>query len=307
MANRLLPALVLIALVAAAALWFLTAPATIAASALTPRAPDLANGRIVFEAAGCASCHATPKQADRTRLGGGLALNSPFGTFYAPNISPDAADGIGRWSEAAFVSAVQRGTAPDGAHLYPAFPYAAYAHARLDDIRDLFGYIKTLPPVTGRAPDNELAFPFNIRRAVGVWKLLFFSDRPFRPDPARSAPWNRGAYLVDSLGHCAECHSPRNLLGGITASQRFAGGPSPDGKGFVPNITQKGLAEWSEADIASFLDNGMTPDGDSAGGAMAEVIRNTSQLGQDDRAAIATYIKSLPPVEGPPRPPKKKE
>jgi mono/diheme cytochrome c family protein len=303
-AKRLLTT---IAIAAAAALWWLTMPATIADSALPPRAPDLANGKTMFDAAGCASCHATPKQDDRTRLGGGLALNSPFGTFHAPNISPDPSDGIGRWSEADFVSAVQRGTRPTGEHLYPAFPYAAYAHARLDDIRDLFGYLKTLPPVAGKAPENELAFPFDIRRAVGVWKLLFFSDRPFRPDPARSAQWNRGAYLVGSLGHCAECHSPRNALGGITAAQRFAGGPSPDGKGFVPNITQKGLGDWTANDLASFLDNGMTPEGDSAGGAMAEVVRNTSQLSKDDRAAIAAYIKSLPPVDGPPRPPKKKE
>lgn len=307
MAKRLLPILLIIAVVAAAALWWLTTPAIISAAALPPRDPDLANGKTVFVAAGCASCHATPKQDDRTRLGGGLALPSPFGTFIAPNISPDANDGIGKWSEAEFVSAVQRGTASDGEHLYPAFPYAAYAHARLDDIRDLYGYIRTLPPVAGQPPDNDLSFPFNIRRAVGLWKLLFFNDRPFHPDPARSAQWNRGAYIVNSLGHCAECHSPRNLLGGITASQRFAGGPSPDGKGFVPNITQKGLADWSEGDIAGFLDTGMTPDGDSAGGAMAEVIRNTAQLSKDDRTAIAAYIKSLPPVEGPPRPPKKKE
>jgi mono/diheme cytochrome c family protein len=145
-------------------------------------------------------------------------------------------------------------------------------------------------------------FPFNIRRNVGIWKWLFMDDRPFMPDPARSAGWNRGAYLVNSLGHCAECHSPRNFLGGIVAAQRFAGGPDPEGKGWVSNITQKGLGDWSANDIAYFLDTGQTPDGDSVGGSMARVIRNTSQLRPEDRAAVAEYLKSLPPVDGPPRP-----
>ena len=155
--------------------------------------------------------------------------------------------------------------------------------------------------------DHDLPFPFNIRRNVGIWKLLFFDDRLIVPDQSRPPSWNRGAYLVNSFGHCAECHSLRNFLGGIIASQRFAGGPDPDGKGWVPNITQKGLTDWSSKDIAYFLESGMTPDGDSAGGSMVPVIKNTSQLSAGDRAAIAEYLKSLPPVEGPPKPPKKAE
>jgi mono/diheme cytochrome c family protein len=127
-------------------------------------------------------------------------------------------------------------------------------------------------------------------------------DRPFRPDAARSAQWNRGAYLVNSLGHCAECHSPRNFLGGIIAAQRFAGGPNPDGEGWVPNITQKGLKDWSAKDLADYLETGQRPDDDSAGGSMVSVIKNLSKLSEDDRAAIADYVKSLPPVDGPPRP-----
>ncbi|PZA09332.1 alkylated DNA repair protein [Rhodopseudomonas palustris] len=307
MARTIGAVLLVAALIGGAAFWLLTMPATISADRLPARAADLENGRTVFYAGGCAECHATPKQDDRTRLGGGLALKSEFGTFYVPNISPDPNDGIGKWTEAEFVSAVMRGTAPGGVHLYPAFPYPSYAHARLDDVRDLFAYIKTLPAVAGRAPPNEVPFPFNIRRAVGMWKLLFFDDATFTPDPAQSAQWNRGAYLVNSFGHCAECHSPRNALGGIVASQRFAGGPDPEGKGWVPNITQKGLADWSAGDIAYFLETGMTPEGDSAGGSMAQVIRNTSQLGKADREAIAAYIKSLPPVQGPVRPPRKAE
>jgi mono/diheme cytochrome c family protein len=176
----------------------------------------------------------------------------------------------------------------------------------LADLRDLFAYLKTLPAVQGRARPHDLPFPFNIRRTVGIWKLLFLDGAPFVPDPSQSAEWNRGAYLVNAPGHCAECHSPRNALGGIIARQRFAGGPSPEGgDDWVPNITQKGLADWSEKDIAYMLETGQTPDGDSVGSGMTAVVRNTAQLTDADRAAIARYVKSLPPVEGPPKPPKK--
>ena len=171
---------------------------------------------------------------------------SPFGTFYVPNISPDPKDGIGAWSEADFVTALWDGTAPDGSHLFPAFPYPSYRHMELNDVRDLFAYLKTLPPVAGKVRDHDLAFPFNIRRLVGGWKLLFLKGGPFVSDPSQSAQWNRGAYLVNGPGHCAECHSPRNFLGGIIESERFAGGPSPDGKGWVPNITPAGLGHWGE-------------------------------------------------------------
>eukprot|EP01035_Chromulina_nebulosa_P031948 gene31948-42625_t len=171
--------------------------------------------------------------------------------------------------------------------------------------RDLFAYIKTLPAASGKAPPHAVPFPFNVRRSLGVWKALFMDGKPFVADPGRSPAWNRGAYLVNALGHCAECHSPRKALGGIITAQRFAGGPNPDGEGWVPNITQKGLADWSEKDIAYFLETGQTPDGDTAGGSMARVIRNTSQLSGEDRAAMAVYLKSLAPVDGPKRPAKK--
>jgi mono/diheme cytochrome c family protein len=302
MLRRIFVCLVVAASIGLAIFWWLTAPSTVlAVPAYTPK---LANGLIMFNAGGCSSCHAVPGQPDRLRLGGGLAIPSPFGTFYAPNISPDPVDGIGRWTEAEFVNAVTKGISPDGVHYFPAFPYSSYQHARVEDIRDLFAYLKTLAPVSGKVRDHDVAFPFNIRRDVGIWKWLFVDGKPFMPDPTRSARWNRGAYLVNSLGHCAECHSPRNFLGGIIAAQRFAGGPNPDGEGWVPNITQKGLGEWSLKDIAYFLETGQTPDDDSAGGAMARVIKNTSQLSAEDRAAIAEYLKSLPPVDGPPRPKK---
>jgi mono/diheme cytochrome c family protein len=302
MLRRIFLTLVVAATIGFAIFWWLTMPPV--ASAVPAYKPNLANGLIMFNAGGCSSCHAVPGQPDRLQLGGGLAIPSPFGTFYAPNISSDPADGIGRWTEAEFVNAVTKGISPEGGHYFPAFPYASYSHAKLEDVRDLFAYLKTLSPVSGRVRDHDVPFPFNIRRNVGIWKWLFMDGKPFAPDPARSVPWNRGAYLVSSLGHCAECHSPRNFLGGIISAQRFAGGPNPEGEGWVPNITQKGLGDWSVRDFAYFLETGQTPDDDSAGGPMARVIKNTSQLSPEDRAAIAEYIKSLPPVEGPPRPPK---
>jgi mono/diheme cytochrome c family protein len=296
-----------------AAFWLLTLPAVVPAATLPPYTANIDNGRTMFNIGGCASCHAVPnlnpEKVDRTRLGGGLALKSPFGVFYVPNISPDPKDGIGSWSEANFVTAMWKGTSEHGNNLYPAFPYTSYQHMQLKDVRDLFAYLKTLPPVPGRVRRHDLSFPFNERRLLGGWKLLFFHGGPFQPDPAKSAQFNRGAYLVNGPGHCAECHSPRNALGGIIEDKRFAGGPAADGHGWVPNITQLGLRQgdtvWSEKDIASFLNDGMDPSGDFAGGAMADVIRNTSLLGADDRSAIAAYVAALPPVQGPTPPPKK--
>jgi mono/diheme cytochrome c family protein len=304
MLRRLFLGGILAAAAGLAVFWWLTSPPVALAVTEPYYAPNLANGLTIFNAGGCSSCHAVPGQPDRTRLGGGLAIPSPFGTFYAPNISSDRSDGIGGWSEADFVTAVTKGISPARTHYFPAFPYTTYQHAKLEDLRDLFAYLKTLPPVSGKAPDHQVPFPFNIRRNIGIWKLLFMDGKPFTPDPARSVQWNRGAYLVNSLGHCAECHSPRNFLGGIIARQRFAGGPNPEGEGWVPNITQKGIDDWSEKDIAYFLETGQTPDGDNIGGSMGRVIKNTSLLSAEDRAAMAVYLKSLPAVEGPPRPKK---
>ena len=289
---------VVVAALALVAFWLLTIPETVPASVLTPHTPDLANGKIMFHAGGCASCHAVPKQEDKTRLGGGLALGSPFGTFYVPNISSDRTDGIGAWTEAQFVTAMVKGTSPTGEHLFPAFPYTSYQRMSLGDIRDLFAYLKTLPAATGKVRDHALPFPFNIRRTLGLWKLLFLDGRPFAPDPSQTAEWNRGAYLINAPGHCAECHSPRNMLGAIKRNQRFTGGPSPDGQGGVPNITQQKLNNWTVKDIADTLTTGMTPDADFVGGSMAEVVRNTAQLSEADREAMATYIKALPPGGG---------
>jgi mono/diheme cytochrome c family protein len=304
MVRKLILLVAILIAVAIGAFWVLTIPQIVPESTLQPHKSNLANGRTLFYVGGCASCHATPGQKDRTKLGGGLALKSPFGIFYPPNISSDPDDGIGAWTEAEFITATTKGTSPAGEHLYPAFPYTSYQRVSYRDLRDLFAFIKTLPAVQGRAPEHELGFPFNIRRLVGLWKLLFLDRQPFQPDPSKPDDWNRGAYLVNGAGHCAECHSPRNFLGGIITSERFAGAPNLEGKGWVPNITQKNLAKWSVKDIAYLLETGFTLDGDSVGSSMSEVVRNISQISADDRLAIATYIKSLPPVEGPTRPKK---
>ena len=297
--------LVAVALIAGLGVfWLVTIPAVVSAEALPAYSPNVANGQTVFNAGGCASCHAVVGEP-RTMLGGGLAIPSPFGTFYAPNISPHKQNGIGDWTEANFVTAVRKGTSPAGAHYFPSFPYGSYVHATDNDIRDLFAYIKTLPSLSGRPRPHDVSFPFNIRRLVGGWKFLFVDGKPLTSDPKQSATWNRGAYLVNGLGHCAECHSPRNFLGGIVSSQRFAGGPNPEGEGWVPNITQKGLKDWSEKEIAWFLKTGELPSGDTAGGSMVRVIKNTSELNDEDRAAVAAYLKSLPPVDGPVKPKKK--
>lgn len=305
MLRKIVVSLLVLAAIGLMVFWSVTTPAAVSPRALGSHTPDLDNGRTMFFAGGCAACHATPKQDDRTRLGGGLALKSPFGTFHVPNISPDPKDGIGGWTEAQFVTAMVKGTSPADTHYYPAFPYASYQRMRFEDLRDLFAFIKTLPAVAGRVRDHELPFPFGVRRLLGGWKWLFLDGKPFAPDPAQSAEWNRGAYLVNGPGHCAECHSPRDALGGIVAAQRFAGGRNPEGEGFVPNITPSGLKSWSVGDIEELLATGMTPEGDSVGSSMTAVVRNTAQLAPADRKAMAVYLKSLAPVEGPPRPQKK--
>jgi mono/diheme cytochrome c family protein len=262
---------------------------------------NLANGKTVFDVGGCVSCHTTDKN-ERALLAGGVALNSPFGTFYAPNISQNPVDGIGRWSEAEFVTAMTKGVSPRGQHYFPAFPYTSYARMKREDVRDLFAYLKTLPQAAGKVRDHDVPFPFNIRRNVGAWKFLFFDDKPFVPDASKSEEWNRGAYFVNGPGHCAECHSPRNPLGAIVKTKRFAGGPNPEGKGWVPNITQKGLGKWSESDIADFLESGVSPEFTSVSGSMERVTKNLAELSAADRKAMAVYLKSLPPVDGPAAP-----
>ena len=286
--------------------WFISAPQrVIVANDAAFNAPgDVARGKDIFFAGGCASCHATPNQADRLRLGGGLEMKSPFGSFYAPNISPHPRDGIGNWTNADLANAMMRGVSPDGAHYYPAFPYTSYAGMQADDARHLMAYIRTLQLVEGRARDNGLGFPFNIRRMLGVWKWMFFDTAQVKTDPARSASWNRGQYLTEALGHCAECHSPRNALGALVDSQRYAGGPEAHGDGWVPNITPRSLKDWTRGEWVQLLQMGLTAEGDSVGGSMGSVVKNIAELPKADAEAMADYLMTLPARQGPPRPKK---
>jgi mono/diheme cytochrome c family protein len=262
--------------------------------------PDLANGETLFWAGGCASCHAAPGAtgAAMLTLSGGQALPSPFGTFHMPNISPDRDKGIGAWTLAEFGDAMTRGTGRKGEHLYPAFPYASYARMSATDINDLFGYLKTLPPSSNVAPAHEMNFPFNIRLALGGWKFLYFDEgvqRVALADPDQQQV--RGQYLVEGPGHCGECHTPRDALGGFVANQWLAGGPNPEGEGRIPDITpgSKSIGSWAASDIASYLETGFTPEFDSVGGSMVKVQQNMAHLSAEDRDAIAAYLKAVPP------------
>ncbi|MEF0942436.1 c-type cytochrome [Rhizobium sp. BR 362] len=293
---RILIWLCIAAAVAVAAIWFLTKP-TVPFAANDPRLQgngDPARGQLIFAAGDCASCHATPGQQDRLSLGGGIALPSPFGTFRAPNISSDPVDGIGAWSTVDLANAMIGGVSPRHQHYYPVFPYTNYTGMRIEDIKDLRAYLKTLPPVSGRPPPHDLSLLFRVRRMLGLWKLLFFrvgqTQAPLTADPVLA----RGGYLVETVGHCAECHSSRNFFGAIKAETRFAGGIDPEGTGFVPNITPSRIGHWSEADIAEVLKSGNTPDHGRVGSSMAEVVTNMAMLPQSDREAIAHYIKTLP-------------
>ena len=309
--GRLTGLALLLAMIGAAAFWFLTEPRLAIPRenyAALEKQADPARGEVIFNAGGCAACHATPGQEDRLKLGGGLVLPSQFGKFHVPNISPDTVGGIGLWSAGDLANAMLAGVSPKGEHYYPAFPFTTYAHAKTGDIADLWAFLRTLPPVSASKTAHELPFPFSIRRGLGLWKQLFLDRTPVADDPSKSPSWNRGRYLTEALGHCAECHSPRNFIGGIDSGKRYSGGPNPEGKGIVPNITQApdGLAKWSRDDIAELLKSGFTPEYDSVGGSMAAVVRNTSRLPEADRIAMAEYIKSLPPVAGMLRPAKAK-
>ncbi len=257
-------------------------------------------GAYLSRAAGCASCH-TDRDPDGPLLAGGRALKTPFGTFYAPNITPDPKHGIGRWSDEDFVRALARGVSPRGSHYYPAFPYTAYTRIRREDLLALKAYLLTVPAIARPNREHELRWYVRWRTLLGIWKWFFFTPGEFRPEADRSDEWNRGAYLATALGHCEECHTPRDAFGALDKDQRYAGTrDGPEGER-VPNITPDrttGIGRWREDDIAYFLETGATPEGDYAGSLMAEVVDDsTSQLSAPDRKAIALYLRSLPAIE----------
>ncbi len=303
--RRWLIRLVLLAIAGAAGFWFLTMPRVITATDLPQHTADLINGERLFNIGGCASCHAsrqpaacTAKAVDRLNLGGGHCLKTPFGTFNVPNISSDKLHGIGAWTDAEFATAMLKGVGRDGSHLYPSFPYASYQRMPLPDVLDLRAYLATLPAAPQASLAHDLPLPFQLRRGVGLWKLLYIDDSTRLTTPGASAELQRGAYLVNGPGHCGECHTPRDPLGGPQRSLHLAGGPAPEGSGWIPNITpaKDGLASWSLDDVERLLTTGMLPDFDSLGGSMVEVQQNLARLPPEDRRAIALYLKSLPPI-----------
>ena len=300
MIRKLAVILVLLAFVGGLAFWLASSPRRLDAATLAavPEG-DAARGELVFWAGGCASCHAAPGSEGEARLqlSGGVELATPFGTFVTPNISPHP-DGIGGWSIEEFANAMMRGVSPDGRHYFPAFPYTSYARMEIGDVADLFAFLRTLPPVAGETPAHQVAFPYSFRRGIGLWKLLYLDSEPIVAIADASDAARRGQYLVEGPSHCGECHTPRSFLGGMDKSRWLAGAPNPAGRGTIPNITpgSSDIGSWSEADIANFLETGFTPEFDSAGGQMAEVVKNQANLPAEDRAAIAAYLRAVPAV-----------
>ncbi len=294
MIRRFIRFLLLAALVAAGFAFWMTRAVPLDEDALAGVEGDVENGQRVFTAAGCASCHAAPdtKGDDKLVLAGGQKFPSDFGTFIAPNISPDPTEGIGDWTAAEFASAVTQGVSPEGQHYYPAFPYGAYTKMKKQDLADLWAYMQTLPASDTASQPHDVGFPFNIRRALGGWKLLFMDDNWVLKN-APSEQVTRGRYLVEALAHCGECHTPRNMLGGMDTSRWLAGAPNPSGKGRIPGIAP-GAFKWTEGEITYYLETGFTPDFDSVGGHMVAVVENMAELTEGDRQAIAAYLKSVP-------------
>ena len=295
--RRLFLFILAAAVVGAAAFWALTRPAPLPADTFAGLTGDVVRGEAVFHATGCASCHMAPGAVGEAKLvlAGGQAFPSDFGTFLAPNISPDPQQGIGGWSLMDMANALQRGVSPGGAHYYPALPYWSYARMQPQDVADLHAFLQTLPPDATPSQPHQISFPFSIRRLVGGWKLLN-SDDDFVVQGDLTEAEMRGRYIAEAMAHCGECHTPRNALGGLDTSRWLAGAPNPSGQGTIPNITPAKLT-WSEGEIVEYLTSGFTPDYDSAGGHMVPVIENMAQLPDSDRAAVAAYLKKVPGVE----------
>jgi mono/diheme cytochrome c family protein len=252
-------------------------------------------GAYIFAGADCVSCHTDVKH-DGKPLAGGRALATPFGTFYGPNITPDPATGIGKWTEADFHRALRFGIAPGAEQLFPVFPFASFTGMTDQDISDLYAYLMAQPPVTRANTPHDVSFPFNLRAGVMLWRMLFFAPGPLQSDPTQDGVWNRGKYLANAVAHCGECHTPRNFMGAMEKRLAFSGNPSGSDGQKVPNITsdpKDGIGKWSVEDIERVLETGQTPDFDYVGSGMAEVVKGTGQLTPEDRHAIAVYVKSL--------------
>ena len=262
-------------------------------------AQDAKRGEYLSKAAGCLGCH-TEEKKDASAYAGGRALKTPFGTFYGPNITPHKEAGIGAWSEADFVRAMREGRRADGANLFPAFPYPSFTKMSDADLRDLWAYLRSLPANATPSRPHELGFFFRWRFVVSIWKWFFFTPGAFVADTTKSEVLNRGAYLVQALGHCGECHTPRNFLGGAKKDRFLAGAKL--GETAVPNITPTRLKKVSDGELKEVLQTAMTSDGDVLAESMAEVVRNTtSQLSVPDLDAMIAYLRSLPALPDEPK------
>ncbi|MEO8243133.1 MAG: cytochrome c [bacterium] len=294
--RRLISVLLGLAVLGLIVFWLVTMPHPRSMEAYADLTGDKVHGQEVFWAAGCASCHMAPKAEGDAEivLAGGQSFVTQFGTFVAPNISPDKTHGIGGWTLDQFVHAVQDGISPTGQHYFPAMPYVAYAKMAPQDAVDLKAFMDTLPVSQTPSQPHQVGFPFNIRRSLGGWKLLFSSSAWVLPD-APTPMVQRGRYIAEALAHCGECHTPRNALGGLIRSKWLAGAPVPDGPGKVPNITP-GKLTWSEDEIFSYLTTGFTPSFDSAGGSMAHVVENMAKMPESDVHAVVSYLKAIPAV-----------
>jgi mono/diheme cytochrome c family protein len=297
-----LTGVVVIACVAAAGFFFWPASLEpVTASAAQPTGAALiARGEYLTRAADCAACHTVPGGRP---FAGGLAFRLPVGTIYAPNITPDPETGIGTWTDAEFVRALHRGIGRKGNNLYPAFPYAEYALLSTDDVLAIRAYLATQQPVRAETPRNELRFPFDQRYGLRAWNLLYLPSHPFTPDPAKNEAWNRGAYMVEALGHCGECHTPRNLMMGQDSSRKFAGAEQVGWHAY--NLTSDrthGLGGWSDAQLAQYLSTGRADAHGPASGPMAEAIEDSLRyLTQDDIHAMVAYLRDIAPQpDGPP-------
>ena len=261
-------------------------------------------GRYLARAGNCVSCHTS---AGGPAFAGGLAFETPFGKLYSTNITSDPETGIGKWTEEQFARAVREGVRPDGAHLYPAFPYTAYTKLSDEDVSALFAYLKVIKPVSFTPPENEMSFPANQRWALGVWKTLFFDQGRFEANTSKPEEWNRGAYLVESLGHCSACHSPRNFMGAEKSSMVMTGGeytdkvPTGEIRAWsAPNLTDvsNGLGSWPVEDVAAYLKTGRNSFSETHGPMNEVILNSTRHLSDTDVQAMAVYLKSLPGNEG---------
>jgi mono/diheme cytochrome c family protein len=282
------------------AFWLLSAPRPLDASVLPQHTADISNGEWLYYAGGCHSCHKPApdlKDVDAALPAGGYPLKTPIGTLFPPNLTSDPETGLGRWNDIQFVNAVQRGISPGGRHYIPAFPYTSYAAMRVEDVLDIKAYLASLPVVKSPERDDGLPLGFIIRRGIGLWKLIGLDTAHWQPDPTQSKSWNRGSYLVNGPGHCAECHTPRNFFMVRDKARAFAGGPHPDGSSDkVPSLRDLiGRGRYKDMkDLATALQFGEVFGYKkiSAGG-MGLVQANISKLPEADIAAIAEYLVSL--------------